>query len=85
MLLGKQSFPQSMDAGKQHFVCVKQFMRERESFIPCLRFSDQVLRRTNTWNASMLCPVGLTGSVTSLEGVPHPEKEEEYGERHSKI
>lgn len=36
-----------MNVDKQGFVCVKQFMREGESLIPCLRFSEQVLGKTN--------------------------------------
>lgn len=63
-----------MDVDKQGFVCVKQFMREGESLTPCLRFSEQVLGRTNIWNAEILCPVWLTGLFTSLGEVPYSEK-----------
>lgn len=73
-----------MNVDKQGFVCVKQFMREGESLIPCLRFSEQVLGKTNIWKAEILCSLWLTGSFTSVGEVPHSEKEKKYEDKHAK-
>lgn len=65
-------FPEHEYGGR--VLCVKQFMWEVETLIPCLKFSDYVLGRDEylKYRHTLCC---LTGSVTSLREVPPSAKE----------